>query len=307
MTRELWHWCLVLLFLQAGGSPSFGQSSWGVRLGLSVRMGTSLQRIGLVAGCSWQFDNGQIQLEWRGHEHLRALGTQIPSLEHQLRLRLSGGWGQRNAKILEGASPLDRWRAAYRLGYQWNWYFDDQQTSQETGTLLVGIHGVDLMLENDALALLHPGDRFRTGAWSLSWQQGPWKWMTRVILWHGATKGAPRQNVLQYPGPFGFKDLRGRLYGDRSHGIWQFSASYHLGFGQTSGLALGYDSERIRHFFQNQLIHDLPFLPRQWNKARNPHYPMLDREGQPYLFFPGQELRRGQLTWEWMLNDGSLY
>jgi hypothetical protein len=43
---------------------------------------------------------------------------------------------------------------------------------------------------------------------------------------------------------------------------------------------IGIDSERIRHAFQNRLMHDLIFLPKRFPR-KTPHYPMLDQDGCP--------------------------
>ena len=307
MKRELWYRGLFFVCCFCISTTGIGQSKWSWQLGFVAKVGQPVQRLGLTAGCSWQCSFAQVGLTWSGLQHIQALGTGGYAFEHQVRMRFRGGWGEVSTDQLPVFNVLDQWPAAYRLGYQWNWYWDDQGTSQETGTLLVGLHAWDINIENDALALIRPKDRFRTGAFSIHWTAGSWQFGTQVILWHGEANGAPRCENPDYPCPYGFKDLTNRPYGRFSHGIWQFTAQRSLGLGQTTGIALGLDSERIRHFWQNRLIHDLPFIPRRWNKARNPHYPMLDEEGAPYLFSNNQVLRRSRLTWSWNLNDHTLY
>jgi hypothetical protein len=43
---------------------------------------------------------------------------------------------------------------------------------------------------------------------------------------------------------------------------------------------MGYDSEEIRHAFQNRLTHDLFLFPKSFPK-NTPHYPRLDASGNP--------------------------
>ncbi|MEO1713926.1 MAG: polymorphic toxin type 23 domain-containing protein, partial [Bacteroidota bacterium] len=307
LKRELRYWWLFFVFCLGTHLPVNGQSVWSWQIGFVAKFGQPVQRLGITAGFSWQNAYMHLGTTWLGLQNLRAIGTQQYALEHQLRIRLRGGWRDRSLDQLPVFNVLDQWPVAYRFGYQWNWYWDDQGTSQETGTLLVGLHAWDIQIENDALALIQPRDRFRTGAFSIQWIAGYWQFGTQVILWHGEGNGAPRCTNPDYPCPYGYKDLKDRPYGRCSHGIWQFTAQRSLGQGQTTGLALGLDSEQIRHFWQNRLIHDLPFIPLRWNKARNPHYPMLDQDGAPYLFSSNQVLRRSRLTWSWNLNDHTLY
>jgi len=70
---------------------------------------------------------------------------------------------------------------------------------------------------------------------------------------------------------------------------------------------MGVDSEHIRYAIQDIFIHDMYFIPKKWNKAKNPHYPMLDTTGQPYLFKPGQKVKPTSFYFEFSGNTGIFY
>ncbi|MEM1219618.1 MAG: hypothetical protein AAGH79_11920, partial [Bacteroidota bacterium] len=128
MKRELWFWGLFFVFCLGASHPAASQSIWSWQLGFVAKVGQPTQRIGVTAGVRWQYSFGQLGATWAGLQNIRALGTQRYTLEHQLRLRVQGGWGHRPADRLPSFDVLEQWPAAYRLGYQWNWYWDDQGT-----------------------------------------------------------------------------------------------------------------------------------------------------------------------------------
>ncbi len=81
-------------------------------------------------------------------------------------------------------------------------------------------------------------------------------------------------------------------YGNYSNGLLSLQVQQDLGYGQSVRADAGIDAEQVRHVFQNKLIHDFAFIPAKWVNPKSSHVPMLDTEGNPYLFQPKQEVRK---------------
>jgi len=82
------------------------------------------------------------------------------------------------------------------------------------------------------------------------------------------------------------------IYTNYSHGLLSVQNKINVGFGQNVQFNAGVDAEQVRNGLQNQLIHDLKFLPKKWNKAKNCHIPMLDTEGNQYLYNKNQKIKK---------------
>jgi hypothetical protein len=54
-------------------------------------------------------------------------------------------------------------------------------------------------------------------------------------------------------------------------------------------------------------MHDMYLWPAKWNTAKNPHVPMLDSEGKPYLYKEGQEVRKVKFYFNLGLNECGYY
>ncbi|MEL6867034.1 MAG: polymorphic toxin type 23 domain-containing protein, partial [Bacteroidota bacterium] len=107
---------------------------------------------------------------------------------------------------------------------------------------------------------------------------------------------------------YGYRDLSATEWGIYSHGIlaleWQYGA---LPFQQIAATALGIDAEAIRHILQNKIIHDGLSFPNRPFSSPNPHIPMLDQNGAPYLFHPDQEIRSARFFGQFALNPPLFY
>ena len=186
----------------------------------------------------------------------------------------------------------------FSVAYSYNFYLDQVETSQPTGTIYLQFNRLEILSENDILG--KPSvDKFRTGSFRLAYNFPEFTLAINALTWTGNPKGVPRSNDPDYRGRWGYKDLSEAKYGKYSHGIvalsvertcFSFLPQNKFTFSNNS-LQIGIDSEYIRHFMQNILIHDFYFVPKKWNKARNPHYPMLMENGEPYLFKNGQKVK----------------
>ena len=284
-------WLLIFLILLVP-SAFLGQDLQG-RVGIVAVLGHPVTRMGLMGELSL---TGEIYQVFTGaglHYNFRQYGPPAKGWELQSRLGFALGFGPPEHR--PGFVPR-----TYVAGYTLNSYLDQIKTSQFTGAFLFQGGPVSFEMENDAFSLIHPGDQFRTGAFRLGFIRGDWQAEGVVALWHGQTKGEGinRQQLPSYPGRWGFRDMSGGLYGNYSNGVAMLRVSKALPYGQQVFAALGVDAEQVRHFFQNHLIHDLRFFPAKWTTVRNPHYPMLDTEGCPYLYLEGQEVRRARIVWQ---------
>jgi hypothetical protein len=129
----------------------------------------------------------------------------------------------------------------------------------------------------------------------------------RTLLWTGDTKGAPKVLDTDYPAEYGYRDMRNARYGAYSHGTLGLQVQRVSSALQSFSLDIGADAERIRHAVQNRLIHDLVFLPKGWVRTENAHVPMLDAEGQPYLFHDAQRVAPPELFLDVSLNPPLFY
>lgn len=165
------------------------------------------------------------------------------------------------------------------FGYSYMIYLDNRGTSQSSGAFLFGTNNFELYLENDVFAGTGR-DRFRTGAISASYRYDQYKFSIGSRIWTGETRGAKWQELKGSDHPYGFKIIEDLPYGKTSSGTLYLGASYYYGFSQWSSVELGIDSENIRNFIQNRIVHDLIFLPKKIERT-TPHYPRLDEHGCP--------------------------
>jgi hypothetical protein len=87
-------------------------------------------------------------------------------------------------------------------------------------------------------------------------------------------------------------DTTGAVYRKTSGGMLSAQFRYNAGYLQNVQANVGVDAEQIRNAVQNKFIHDMRFIPKKWNKSHNCHLPMLDEQGEQYLFRPGQKIRK---------------
>lgn len=95
------------------------------------------------------------------------------------------------------------------------------------------------------------------------------------------------------------------VYPNSSHGLLSLQVNYHAGYSQNLQANAGVDAEQVRNVVQNKIIHDLPFLPKRWNK--NCHIPMIDSEGKQYLYQENQKIRRPKVLLNVFGNPGLFY
>lgn len=287
------------------------QQSLGFTGGLSLTAGWPVNRAGLTGAVYYVRDFVQVSVSARGCWVLRGLGPRpFPAgPEFQVQAGVLGGFGPRrfDAHPFHTAIANQTGRQ-YAAAYAFSWYIDRFSTTQRSGTLAVHIGRLQLATENDALGG-GLDDRFRTGAFGIQYRFDAWTLGLQSVLWTGDARGAGVKKVTDsaYPARFGYRDVSQVPYGRFSHGILSLQAQALMPWSQIGHASLGIDAEQVRHFLQNRLIHDMPFIPDRWIKAKNLHYPMLDRTGMPYLFLPGQQVRKPRPVVQAGLNGGLFY
>lgn len=252
----------------------------GIRIGLSASFGTHINAIGLEVSGYYQYEflqaNNGYLLRW----NFEQLGERNAYFETRISLGMNGMFGPRKNEpdfFVGDYFFLDT--RSYGLGYNYLWYLDRVKSSQRSGAMYARIQNFDIIMENDFLAG-QGKDRFRTGLLHLQYRLNDMHFYSYIKLWTGDTEGINRKEDKPDLHPNGYKDISQQTHGKTSHGIVGLGVRYILPFGNVAHLSLGYDHERIRHFFQNVLIHNKHFTPKAWRKP-NAHYPMLNTLGLP--------------------------
>ena len=146
---------------------------FGGQIGFSVNFGSHFNRIGLVAKLFYHYEHIQANVQFCGFYNARSFPTGLPSWEGQMRIGVVGTFGAKNAAhyspfLNEISNQTSR---PFSIGYSYNFYLDNIETSQLTGTFGFGIYGFSLAFENDFLAFLRE-DKYRSGALGLYYRVG---------------------------------------------------------------------------------------------------------------------------------------
>ena len=275
----------------------------GGRVGVTLQFGKPVNRIGLVANAFYFYDFAQLNLEWRGHYNFRNFGPPLKGWEMQTITGVTIGYGNEASEEIPFAFPIfHQTKRRYALTYALHFYHDQIGTSQRTGSLVMQFNRIHVLMENDVFGSFKGKDQFRTGGFSVFYHQEDWLFELKSVMWTGATRGkqVKKYKDTDYPCRWGYLDICNAKYGRFSHGVLGVQVHRVFDYGQVAQVGLGIDSERVRNFIQNKIIHDMYFVPSKWLKVENNHIPMLDEEGLPYLFRDDQKLKPAS----WYLNFG---
>jgi len=297
------------------GLQLFGQNKpvefhWGCTSGLTFNLGSKVKRLGLRGGFYVYRDFIQLNVQIAGHYHFNGWGPDLKGKEWQMSTGILGSWGkvetETNNPFIQAVG--NQTQRPYSITYAYKWYFDEILTSQQTGIIAIGLRNFTIISENDAL-IGDGTDKFRTGTILVQYRHKNTIISLNNTMWTGDAKYHKTKRIkgTEYPARFGYFDLSRALYADCSHGILALQVQQYLVYQQNARFSMGIDAEQIRHFLQNKTIHDMPFVPKRWNKAENAHYPMLDTKGKPYLFQKGQKIRPIRFFWELSLNPSLFY
>ncbi|MDG2226959.1 MAG: polymorphic toxin type 23 domain-containing protein [Flavobacteriales bacterium] len=300
-------------FSAKGQNQLYQNQNFGISAGAIVNLGSHVSQIGLyLSGYYYQTRNGleclQINSNVSCTFNYKNWGPPGKFRETKLGIGLVAAWGPTEEKQKYFHSLVsNQTRRNYSLGYGYNFYFDNRNTSQRTGIVGFQFYGFEIIHENDILAT-SGSDRFRTAALIIAYSKDSLRVGLNSLLWTGNSNSPLVKNRYDTTfSRYGYKDLSNTTYGKFSNGVAGIQAEYALGFGQNLKLSSGIDSERIRNIIQNKIIHDMYFVPAKWIKIKNLHLPMLDNSGLPYLYRKDQRLKKRKLYYQFSINDSDFY
>jgi hypothetical protein len=267
----------------------FRGSEGGFNIGLVSALGNKFQRIGLTLQAYYCYDFAQVNAEVRIYRNFKNIGPQEQYNELVTAAGLVLGYGAKQKEHNPFLSVVAN-QTGYinSAGYSYNVYFNKIKTTQQTGIIALQFNGISIISENDIFA--RPTlDRFRTGAFLVQYQYNNlYQFAINCTMWAGALG----REIHDIDFPFTcYKDTTNGVYANCSHGLLSGQFRMALDHGQNLQANIGTDAQQVRNFVQNRLIHDMIIVPRKWLKPNNCHIPMLDTEGNQYLYKPRQKIK----------------
>jgi hypothetical protein len=277
----------LLLFFWSNHSKISAQTisieNWGIKIGVVAQFGTHINQIGLRSNAYFKYGFGQINLDNTSTFSISHLAGRKAMFENRLAIGglILGGKRTQNPDFVWGS--LNH-QTAYQnaIGYNYLWYKDNAKTSQKSGGWALQFSDFQLFFENDIFAGFGQ-DKFRTGHLRIAYRYEDKIFGAGLQLWTGETRGSRWEKTQLENCPNGYRLLEDLPYGRTSHGILFLEAKQSLAHGNHASARLGFDSEQVRHLFQNRLSHDLIWLPNAIER-HTPHYPRLDDDGCPVFY-----------------------
>lgn len=285
----------------------YRQQNFALNAGINIAFGTHMQRAGLVINAAYVNDHFQANAEARLYFHLRNLGPRKKHIETVTSLGVLGAFGGKNNysnPFYNSVSNQTGYK--YAFGYSYNAYWNKIKTKQRTGTIALQFDRITILNENDLLAA--PSlDCFRTGGLIVQYQHDSiFQAAINCTMWTGKMGFQTPNEDPHFR--FGcYMDTTGNIYGNYSHGLLSAQVKYNVGYGQIAQGNLGIDAEQVRNVIQNEITHDMNFLPKKWIKSKNCHIPMLDDKGEQYLYKEGQKIRPAKFYLNLSGNQGLFY
>lgn len=295
--------CEISFFLQA---QFFRTKNVGFNIGAVIAVGNRFHRMGLTLQGYYVHDFVQVNAEVRVYHSIKNLG---PLFEYNEAVASAGAviayGGKQNYFNPFLSSVSNQTKRKYSVAYSYNRYFNKIKTKQSTGTIALQFGDISLIGENDLFA--HPLlDKFRTGAVLIQYQyKNYFQAAVNCTMWTGKMGNSVRDNK-EFP-HIGYMDTTGGVYTNYSHGLLSTQFKFNLTNGQNGQVNLGIDAEQVRNVLQNRIIHDMAFLPRKWYKPINCHIPMLDEDGNQFLYRKDQKIKRAKLYWNTFSNASLFY
>lgn len=310
---------LILLLQLTTLSLSAEKIATGIKWGVTLSLGTHVQRVGLFAGAYIQASHFQgiaiLRPQWMKKKWEQGRRFELQCSEGiYVQSGASSSQPMSLALLHEGSNFSNK---PFAIGFHLKHYVDNVHTSQTSGLWSLSYQQATILVENDAF-LFSYRDRYRTAAilmmyeWSSTQTQllGPsLLFGAKFQLYTGDALGKASVRICDslYPSRHGYWDMSKTKDGKRSQGIAAFLFQTELPYRQSLTLQIGIDDEHIRHLLQNKWIHDMSWLPKRWEHFNNPHIPMLQKNGEAYLFKPQQQIRPAQFYFQLGCNEIELY
>lgn len=300
----------VLLFLPSkicAQDLLVSESNFGFNVGLNFAFGTHFQRLGINLNLFYLNDFFQANSELRAYYNFKSLGPKFIYPELVLSQGIVFGYGPTHNlfnPFISSVSNQTRYSSSF--AYSYNVFLNKKQTSQRTGIFAFQFNKVSLIAENDLFAKPF-FDRFRTAAFLIQYQYDDlFQAAINCSMWTG--RMGKKSGILNEHFYYEcFMDTTGGTHTNTSHGLLSAQVKYHVGYSQNVQASAGIDAEQVRNVVQNKFIHDMRWIPKKWNKARNCHIPMLDQKGQPYLYSDDQKIRTPRIYLNIFTNGNLFY
>jgi hypothetical protein len=293
--------------------PSFSQEmlyqnkNIGFNVGANCAIGSHFQRFGVSVNFFYLNNFIQTNTEVRAYFSFKNLGPKFIDPELVFAQGIVFGYSSKQSFYNPFLSSISN-QTGFKnsVGYSYNIYCNNIKTSQVTGIAAFQFDKISLITENDILAkpIL---DRFRTGAVLIQYQyQDIYQAAINCTMWTGKMGRSVETDRLEIYTKC-YMDTTNGVYFNISHGLLSAQFKYNIGLSQTVQANLGIDAEQVRNAFQNKFIHNMKFIPKKWNKAKNCHIPMIDEDGNQYLFQPESKIRKPKLYWNVFSNPNIFY
>lgn len=264
----------------------------GFFFGANIAFGTHFQRLGLNCNLLYVNSHFQANSEVRLYYSFKNLGPKFIYPEVVLAQGLLYSFGGQSKYLnLSYTTVSNQTGYKYAVAYSYNAYFNKKKTTQQTGLFALHFNEVAFITENDIFA--RPTlDRFRTGAFLLQYQfENQFQLGLNCSMWTGKMghrKEIANDKVYSHC----YMDTSGNVYANLSHGLLSLQFKYKPFYFQSPQANLGIDAEQIRNIVQNRIIHDARFIPKALKRRRVCHIPMLDENGNQYLYREDQKIRK---------------
>ncbi len=285
----------------------FSNSNYGFNVGANFAFGSHFQRFGMNFNFFYVNKNFQANSEARVYFNLKNLGPKKVYPELTLSQGILFGYGKKQFffnPFLNSVSNQTGYSQSF--AYSYNIYFNKVKTFQQTGIVAFQFDVISLILENDIFA--RPTlDRFRTGAALIQYQyKDQYQAGINITMWTGKMGFKTNIDTSKIHSHC-YMDTTGGIYSNISHGLLSAQFKYNLGLSQNVQVNLGADAEQIRNAVQNRFIHDARFIPKKLKKRKVCHIPMLDENGNQYLYKPGQKIKSPKLFLNVFTNPNLFY
>jgi hypothetical protein len=279
--------------------------NWGFNTGLGISFGTHIKKVSLFFRTYLVSKNLQWNNDLQLNYYFKNIGPKKSHPEIQFSSCLLVGYGKKKIPetfFINKISNQTYFQNAF--AYSYNVYFNTINTSQQTGTVGFQFNSISVNFENDLLAKASI-DRFRTGSIQIAFQKQNYRLAITHQMWTGKL-GKPVYDSL-YPFPNGYLDTINSVYPFISHGILYACGDFvERNYFQQFRGAVGVDADQLRHVVQNKFMHDELYLPKKWRSHNNHHFPMIDTNGEFYLFKPSQKIRKPKLFTQFYLNPEAI-
>lgn len=303
---------LIFIFLKCNFLQA-QKSTFGFTTGLSFSFGNKINRIGLRFSVFYGYNFIQVNAQVNAFYNFQTLALKNKTPELQFGIGTQIGWSKSDTVTNRFIGLIDKnIPYNYSFGYTYLHYWDKQKTSQGSGIWNINIKDFTLATQNDLFGWGQGWrDRFRTGAFIIQYRYLDTKIAINSTFWTGDYTGCTKVlDNKNYPARFGYCLNDKGVYTNKSAGLLSLQIDQilpNIPYQQVARLNLGVDSERVRYAIQNKLMHDMPFYTDKMVKRHLLHYPMLDKNGNQYLFLDGQSVKPTTFYFNIGLNEIMFY